>query len=124
MKPVLALALLGIFCGFPLSLTGADKAPQEDNSKKNERDRDGTTKTAGDQSNKPEDIKITQNIRQAVVKDGALSITAKNVKIITVDGEVTLRGPVNTEQEKLTIDKIAKTAAGETKVVNQLEVKP
>ena len=103
-------------------LSAADEKPKKDNTEQNERDRDGDTKTPPDQSNKPEDLKLTQTIRQAVVKDDTLSITAKNIKIITVAGEVTLRGPVNSEAEKTAIDKHAKTAAGDAKVVNQLEV--
>ena len=91
--------------------------------RKNERDRSGETKTPGDQSNSPEDLKITQAIRQAVVKDESLTMTAKNVKIITAGGQVTLRGPVNTAEEKTKIEKLAKAAAGEAKVDNQLEVK-
>ncbi len=102
----------------------ADAAKSDaDNTAKNERDRSGESKTPGDQSNTPEDLKLTQAIRQAVVKDDALTMTAKNVKIITAGGMVTLRGPVNSAEEKMKIEKLAKTAAGETKVDNQLEVK-
>jgi osmotically-inducible protein OsmY len=100
-----------------------EQKPNADNTGKNERDRSGETKTPGDQSNTPEDLKITQAIRQAVVKDGSLTMTAKNVKIITAGGHVTLRGPVNSAEEKTKIEKLAKTAAGEGKVDNQLEVK-
>ena len=100
-----------------------EKKPNADNTGKNERDRSGETKTPGDQSNTPEDLKITQAIRQAVVKDESLTMTAKNVKIITAGGQVTLRGPVNSAEEKMKIEKLAKTAAGEAKVDNQLEVK-
>ena len=100
-----------------------EKKPNADNTGKNERDRSGETKTPVDQSNTPEDLKITQAIRQAVVKDKALTMTAKNVKIITAGGQVTLRGPVNSAEEKTKIEKLAKTAAGEAKVDNQLEVK-
>ncbi len=126
MKPNLKRTLLTCASAALLSFTslGADeKTPDADNTKKNERDRAGETKTPGDQSNKPEDIKITKDIRQAVVKDKALTMTAKNVKIITADGKVTLRGPVHSEEEKMKIEKIAKAAAGEDKVDNQLEVK-
>ena len=94
-----------------------------DNTKKNERDRSGETKTPGDQSNAPEDLKTTQAIRQALMKDEALSMTAKNIKIITSGGHVTLRGPVKSAEEKTKIDKLAKSAAGHAKVENQLEVK-
>jgi osmotically-inducible protein OsmY len=92
-----------------------------DNSAKNVRDRDGKTKTPADQSDTPEDRKMTQQIRQAVMGDKGLSMTAKNIKIITVNGEVTLRGTVKHESEKSRIDKLAKAAAGEKKVINQLE---
>lgn len=100
-----------------------EKKPDADNSKKNERDRSGETKTSGDQSNSPEDLKITQAIRRAVVKDKSLTMTAKNVKIITAGGQVTLRGPVNSAEEKMKIETLAKSAAGNAKVDNQLEVK-
>ncbi|OYW72430.1 MAG: hypothetical protein B7Z37_24915 [Verrucomicrobia bacterium 12-59-8] len=102
----------------------SDKRTDADNTAQNERDKSGDTKTPLDQSNRPEDIKITQDIRKAVMADDGLSITAKNVKIITTaDGKVTLRGPVNTEDEKTKIDAHAKKVAGDAPVVNQLEVK-
>ncbi len=94
-----------------------------DNTDKNERDRSGETKTSGDQSESPEDIKITAAIRRAVVADDSLTMTATNVKIITADGVVTLRGPVKTEAEKTKIGELAKKNAGKSKVDNQLEVK-
>ena len=94
-----------------------------DNTAKNERDRSGDTKTSGDQSNSAGDIKVTADIRRAVVGDGSLSMTAKNIKIITANGVVTLRGPVQTAAEKAQIDKLARKAAGKVKIQNQLEVK-
>lgn len=94
-----------------------------DNSGRNARDRSGETKTAGDQSNSSSDIKITADIRRAVMKDDSLSMTAKNVKIITADGVVTLRGPVKTAEEKATIAKLAEANAGGAKVMDQLEIK-
>jgi osmotically-inducible protein OsmY len=101
----------------------AEEAPAADNTAQNERDRSGETQTSGDQSNSPEDIKIPAAIRQAIVGEKSLSVTAKNVKIITADGMVTLRGPVNNAEEKATIEKLAHSAAGEAKIDNQLEVK-
>ena len=94
-----------------------------DNTAKNERDRSGNTKTSGDQSNSAEDIKLTADIRKAVVGDGSLSMTAKNIKIISANGVVTLRGPVKTAAEKTQIEKLARKAGGKAKIVNQLEVK-
>ena len=107
-----------------LSLSAMAAAPvAADNTGKNERDRSGASKTSGDQSNRPEDIKITAAIRRAVIGDHTLSMTAKNVKIITANGVVTLRGPVKSAAEKATIAKLAKTSAGKAKIENQLEVK-
>jgi hyperosmotically inducible periplasmic protein len=93
-----------------------------DNTGKNTRDRDDQSQTATDQSNDPADIKITADIRKMVVNDGSLSMMAKNVKIITIDGVVTLRGPVETQKEKATIESHAKHG-GAKKITNELEVK-
>jgi hyperosmotically inducible periplasmic protein len=110
-----------------LSLFGlsalAQDTPAADNTGKNQRDRSGETRTSGDQSNSPEDVQITATIRRAVVGDHSLSATAKNVKIITADGVVTLRGPVQNEAEKTKIAELAQSAAGNAKIDNQLEVK-
>ena len=100
-----------------------DKNKDADNSAKNERDRNQQTLTPGDQSETEEDRKLTQAIRQAVMKDDSLTMTAKNVKIITAQGKVTLRGPVNSAEEKTKINDLAKAAAGKVPVDNQLEVK-
>ncbi len=94
-----------------------------DNSRVNERDRDHKSLTPMDQGPSEGDRKITQLIRQAVVKDGSLSFTAKNVKIITIGGKVTLRGPVKTDAERSAIEAEAKNVAGVSQVDNQLEVK-
>ena len=120
---------LSILCisALTLSAFASDKEkgskPAADNTAKNERDASGDTKTSGDQSESPEDIKITAAIRRAVVADDALSMTATNVKIITAEGKVTLRGPVKTAAEKTKIGELAKKNAGKAKVDNQLEVK-
>ena len=93
-----------------------------DNTAKNERDRNDATKTAGDQSENEADRKITQEVRKSIVADDKLSTSAQNVKIITNDGQVTLRGPVKTEQEKKEIESKAKQVAGVKNVENQLEI--
>jgi hyperosmotically inducible protein len=90
--------------------------------KKNTRDRDDQSQTATDQSNEAADIKITADIRKMVVNDDSLSMMAKNVKIITSDGVVTLRGPVETEKEKAAIESHAKHG-GAKKITNELEIK-
>ena len=95
-----------------------------DNTRVNQRDRDEAALTPGDQGNSQSDTKITQLVRQAVMADKSLSFTAKNVKIITVAGKVTLRGPVNSAAERTSIEQAAKNVAGVTNVDNQLEIKP
>jgi osmotically-inducible protein OsmY len=104
-------------------LAAADKKSEPDNTATNERDRSSEAKTSGDQSNSPADLKITQAIRQALMKDRELSTTAKNIKVITANGQVTLRGPVKTAQEKAKVDQIARSAAGGAQIADQLDVK-
>jgi hyperosmotically inducible protein len=93
-----------------------------DNSGRNVRDRNDATKTSGDQSESEADRTISQNIRQAIVADDSVSTNGKNVKIITVDGTVTLRGPVQSEKEKTNIGAKAQQVAGVKRVDNQLEI--
>ena len=97
-------------------------AVEPDNSGRNVRDRDNQTKTSGDQSESEADRAISQNIRAAITADDSLSTNGKNVKIITSDGTVTLRGPVKSEKEKAEIEAKAKQIAGVKKVDNQLEI--
>jgi osmotically-inducible protein OsmY len=113
-------------------MVGCSKNPSEDkqvsqtvepdNSGRNVRDRDNQTKSPVDQSENEADRTITQNIRQAITADDSLSTNAKNVKIITNDGTVTLRGPVKSEKEKTDIEAKAKQVAGVKRVDNQIEV--
>jgi len=87
----------------------------------NARDRDDAAKTPIDQNENQVDIDITANIRKQVVAT-EMSVNAQNVKIITQDGKVTLRGPVKSAEEKQKIESIALSVAGADKVDNQLEV--
>ena len=119
-RTLLALACLSAFS--LAALAADDKNVNPDNTGKNERDRSGETQTSGDQSNSSADLKTTQAIRQALMKDSELSATAKNIKVITADGHVTLRGPVRTAQEKSKIDELAKSAAGGAQIEDQLEI--
>jgi hyperosmotically inducible periplasmic protein len=96
---------------------------QPDDTKVNERDRDNAALTPMDQKNNETDLKVTQQIRQAVMADDSLSFTAKNVKIIAQNGKVTLRGPVKTAEERNAIEAAARKVAGVTHVDNQIEVK-
>jgi hyperosmotically inducible periplasmic protein len=94
-----------------------------DNTRVNRRDRSGATLTPMDQGPSDADRKTTRDIRQAVMNDSSLSFTAKNVKIITVDGRVTLRGPVKTEAERTAIEAAARKVVGNGALVeSQLEL--
>lgn len=95
---------------------------EADNTGRNARDRSDVTKTPTDQAENEADRAITQSIRQNIASDSSLSTNAKNVKIITVDGAVTLRGPVKSEKEKADIVARAQQIAGVKRVDDQLEI--
>jgi hyperosmotically inducible protein len=125
-KGIMKRTLLVLTClsAFSLAALADDnKKTEPDNTATNERDRSGETKTSGDQSNSSADLKITQAIRQALMKDRELSTTAKNIKVITASGQVTLRGPVKTAQEKAKVDQIARSEARGAQIDDQLDVK-
>jgi hyperosmotically inducible protein len=117
------LLVLACLSAVSLPAMAADDKTQPDNTATNKRDRSGETKTSGDQSNSSADLKITQAIRQALMKDSELSTTAKNIKIITDNGQVTLRGPVKNAQEKAKIGQLARSAVGSAKIDDQLDIK-
>ena len=93
-----------------------------DNTRVNERDRDSAALTLMDQGTSEKDIEITQRIRKDVISDDALSMAARNVKIITRNGHVTLRGTVKTRAERASIQQSAQDAAGNGNVTNEIEV--
>jgi hyperosmotically inducible protein len=113
-------ALLGL-CTVTMAQDSVPVAPN--NTAVNVRDRAPDAMTAGEQSDAKGDLALTRRIRRAVVKDSSLSMLAHNVKIVTANGNVTLRGPVNTEAERIAIASKAKAIAGAGNVDNQLEVK-
>ncbi len=75
------------------------------------------------QANRVSDLALTQSIREALFADDSLSMRAKNIQISTIDGRVTLRGPVETETERAMIIAKARGIAGDDRVIDQLEVK-
>jgi len=102
-----AMASILLVCssqGQQTTATPADPAAsgstKADNTQRNSSEQNKNTDTAEKQSNSKDDLALTQKIRQAVVKDGSLSMNAKNVKIIARDGKITLQGPVDSQQEK------------------------
>jgi osmotically-inducible protein OsmY len=103
----------------PVETTG-QAAP--DNTRVNERDRQGATVTPLDQSNQEADLKITQDLRQRLVNDDGLSFDAKNIKIVTSGSVITLRGPVKSQTEKQQIESQARAVPGVASVNDELEV--
>lgn len=94
-----------------------------DNTRHNVTDRHDTAVTPLDQGNHTSDLEIARKIRQAVTGDDSLSLEAKNVKIISEEGEVTLRGSVKTDSEKRTIENYARQTVGAGHVHNELAAK-
>jgi hyperosmotically inducible protein len=93
-----------------------------DNTRRNARDRDAGAVTPIKQSESREDLHLTQNIRRAIMKEDGLSTLARNVKVISANGRVVLRGPVHSDQEKSAIARLAEQSAGAGNVEDQLEV--
>jgi hyperosmotically inducible periplasmic protein len=91
-----------------------------DNTKMNKQE----SLTADQQKESPADRKITRRIRQAIVKNKTISLDAHNVKIITINGMVTLKGPVRTEKEKKIVEKAATQVAGKGNVTSEIAVAP
>jgi len=114
----LTLCTFGAFAETPIYLA-AESALE--NTESNIRDKNEATLTPEDQQENESDLKITATIRQTVVRNESLSVNAQNAKIITRDGVVTLRGPVESEAESMKLQEIAKQTPGVVRVDNQLE---
>jgi hyperosmotically inducible periplasmic protein len=114
-------ALLLAACAVSPAL--AQEAPKADNTKVNKRDRSKAEPTADQQKEGTSDRDLTKKIRQAIVDDKSLSSYAHNIKVITQNGKVTLKGPVHTEEEKKAIEAKAAEVAGAGNVTNDLTVK-
>ena len=106
-----------------LSLTMAASAAAQtaaDNTRVNRPDQI----SASTQKNGKDDLAITRDIRRSIVNDKSLSTYARNVKVITERGYVTLKGPVRSDEERKTIEAKAIDVAGRDHVANELSVAP
>ena len=119
-RSVLAVAVVG-FCTIP-AVSATAQTPRPDNTKVNARDRTTGAPTADQQKETAADRELTRSIRQALMEDKDLSTYAHNVKIITQAGQVTLKGPVRTEEEKRVVVAKATAAAGAGNVADQMSV--
>jgi hyperosmotically inducible protein len=101
-----------------------EQQPAPDNTKTNQGDASKNAKTADQQKMNPADRETTKKIRSALMDDKSLSTYAHNIKIITTDGMVTLKGPVRSEDEKSAIEAKARQIAGDSNVTDNLTVAP
>ncbi len=129
-KNLFLFVLPFIFTACSSNETVADNTPAApdyaavDNTQVNQRDRNDRTLTPTDQvSGTKSDVEVTRQIRRLITKDDTLSTNAHNVKIITLKGVTTLRGPVNSVEERSRIVDYANRLVGANAVRNQLEVK-
>jgi hyperosmotically inducible protein len=120
--PLLTLAMAGLMLMTDMARAeGETTGRPAENTQRNVRDQGNTTLTPEDQLQNESDLQITATIRQAITDDDSLSVNAHNVKIITRNGTVTLRGPVDSEAEKTRLQAIAQKTSGVNQVDNQLE---
>lgn len=120
-RVVLALAVVGALLG-PAFSAGAQTAA--DNTKVDKRDRAKDAATADQQKENGRDRELARNIRRALMDDKSLSTYAHNVKVVAQDGQVTLKGPVRTEDEKTAVEAKATEVAGAGHVTNQISIAP
>ena len=92
------------------------------NTKVNARDRSPTELTADQQKMNKRDTETTRQIRRALVKDESLSMNAHNIKVITVDGFVTIKGPVDSQSEEISVLRHAQAIAGNSNVINEIAI--
>jgi hyperosmotically inducible periplasmic protein len=109
-----------LFAGVPQN----SQQPAPDNTKTNQGDASKDATTADQQKMNPADRNTTRQIRKSIMQDKSLSMYAHNIKIITQDGKVTLKGPVRSEEDKASIEAKAIAVAGADNVTDQLEVAP
>jgi len=106
------------------NLPGTCWAQAADNTSINKRDVSPKALTADQQAETQQDRKLTQQIRRAIVKDKSLSTYAHNLKIVTVGGMVTLKGPVRSAEEKQAVEEMAAQIAGPEKIKNEMDIAP
>ena len=123
-KGLRAAARRGAFCSLmAVSIAGfSQQQPAPDNSKTNQRDRNTDRATADQQSQSDAERQLTKQIRQAIMAEKSLSTYAHNIKIISQDGQVTLRGPVRSKGEKRLVESKVTEIVGDGKVASELQV--
>ncbi len=111
-------------CGMLLSTSAiAQNNPAPDNTKVNKSDRAAGAPTADQAKNNKSDREIMKEIRKSIIDDKSLSSYAHNVKVIAQNGQVTLKGPVHSDEERKSIESKAAEVAGAGNVTNQITLK-
>jgi hyperosmotically inducible periplasmic protein len=117
----MAICIFGLALSIFAQTPKAQTAPA-DNTKVNPQDRNNAKPTADQQKQNSSDVEITRRIRRSIVQDKSLSTSAKNIKVITQDGNVTLRGPVRSEEEKKSVEAKANAVVGPSNVKSELQI--
>ena len=115
--------LIGLLAAGILAFA-AQQPTQPDNTKVNQKPSNKTTQNADRAKDNTSDRDLMQRIRKAIMDDSSLSTYGHNVKVIAKDGKVTLKGPVNSTEEKQSISQKATDVAGAGNVSDQMTVKP
>jgi len=118
------LTLLSCASWTTLRAQSTPSQDRQDNTRINQRDRNPGEATADQQKSNPADRDLTSKIRKAIVDDKSLSTYAHNVKVISQNGTVTLKGPVRSDAEMKSILAKAQEMAGTDRVVNEMSVQP
>jgi osmotically-inducible protein OsmY len=118
-----ALAVLGAL-GVSSLAAADDRAPDNTAQNNPDRSKEGRSPTADQAKNDKSDVELAAKIRRSVVADRGLSLNAHNVKIIVDSGIVTLKGPVKSNAEKMSVEKKASEVVGVENVRNEIEVAP
>jgi osmotically-inducible protein OsmY len=119
----IAAAVIGLSLCTATAFAQESRSAQADNTRTNVRDRNPNEPTADSQRTNMSDRDVTRQIRQSLAKDNSLSSYAHNVKVVTQNGQVTLKGPVRSEEEKRAVEEKAAAVAGQDKVNSELDIK-
>ena len=123
-KPIVAALILSSVITMSYTFAQIPSSVAPDNAKSNKVDASNATATADAQSNSAADLDMTKRIRQSLMADKSLSTYAHNIKIVTVNGRVTLNGVVRSQDEKGVVEPKAANIVGENKLTSDLKVAP
>jgi hyperosmotically inducible protein len=123
-KPTVAILLWSSMLAAPHVIAQTPSTVAPDNAKSNKVDESNVTATADAQTNNATDLDLTKRIRQSIIADKSLSTYAHNIKIVTVNGSVTLNGVVRSGDEKGAVEMKAANIAGKNKVTSDLKIAP